>query len=57
MSGDPYVMTVHLAEGYRLEAAEVSGEKVDTDIAAPVASVRITPSATKVVEWKMTFAK
>jgi len=26
---DPYVMTVHLPEGFRLENAEVGGEKVE----------------------------
>ncbi len=55
--GDPYVLTVHLPKGFRLKSAEVSGEKVKIDAAAPVASVRIVPSATKVVNWQIQFAK
>lgn len=55
--GDPYVMTVHLPQGFRLNGAEVSGEKVEVANQAETASVRIVPSATKDVEWKMTFAR
>ncbi len=53
---DPYVMTVHLPEGFRLQGAEVSGEKVECANQTETATVRIIPSATKTVEWKMTFA-
>ncbi|HUT32554.1 MAG TPA: alpha-galactosidase [Planctomycetota bacterium] len=55
--GDPYVLTVHLPKGFRLERAEVVGEKVDCASQKETAAVRIAPSATKTVEWKMTFAK
>lgn len=55
--GDPYVMTVHLPEGFRIESAEVVGEKVETANQKETATIRIVPSATKTVEWRMTFAK
>jgi len=55
--GDPYVMTVHLPGGYRLESAEVGGEKVETERLTHTAAVRITPSATRTVNWRITFAK
>ena len=54
--GDPYVMTVHLPNGFRLQRAEVGGEMVEIANQTKTAAVRIAPSATKTVEWKMTFA-
>lgn len=54
---DPYVLTVHLPEGFRLEGAEVGGEKVEFMNQKETATVRIVPSATKTVEWRMTFVK
>ena len=55
--GDPYVLTVHLPEGFRLMGADVSGEKVEIANQTETVTVRIVPSATKTVEWKMKFAK
>ena len=55
--GDPYVLTVHLPQGFRIESAEVGGEKVESAGQTEIATVRIVPSATKTVEWKMTFAR
>ena len=52
---DPYVLTVHLPNGFRLGKAEVDGEKVEVRVEKPVASVRIVPSATKTVDWEMEF--
>ncbi len=52
---DPYVRTVHLPNSFRLEAAEVDGAKADIDNGKEIATIRIVPSATKTVEWKMTF--
>jgi hypothetical protein len=57
IGGDPYVLTVHLPEGLRLEGAEVTGEKVEIANQIEIATVRIVPSATRTVEWKMTFAR
>ncbi|MCK4292613.1 MAG: alpha-galactosidase [Planctomycetes bacterium] len=54
---DPYVMTVHLPMGFRLEAAEVEGAKAKIDNRKEIATVCVVPSATKTVEWKMTFAQ
>ena len=54
--GDPYVLTIHLPDGYKLRSAEVSGEKADAASQQETATVRIVPTATKTVEWKMKFA-
>ena len=53
--GDPYVLTVHVPEGYRLEGTEVAGEKAETARWKEIVSVRIVPSATKTVAWTLTF--
>ena len=50
-------MTVHLPQGFQLQSAEVSGEKVEIAHQTETATARIVPTATKTVEWKMTFAK
>ncbi|NQU22662.1 MAG: hypothetical protein HQ567_15405, partial [Candidatus Nealsonbacteria bacterium] len=55
--GDPYVLTVHLPEGSRLDSAVVEGEETEISNLKETATVRIVPSATKTVEWKMTFTK
>jgi len=56
LAGDPYVLTVHLPEGFRLQGAQVSGENVEFANQTDAATVRMVPSATKTVEWKMKFA-
>ena len=56
VTGDPYVLSVHVPAGYRLKSAEVGEEKVEARVEAPLASVRIVPSATKVVAWRIGFA-
>lgn len=55
--GDPYVLTVHLPEGFRLHGAEVGDEEVEFANQTVTATLRIVPSATKTVEWRMTFTK
>jgi len=57
VTGDPYVMTIHLPDGYRLGTAEVSGEKVVTKALPHTATVRIAPSASKTVDWRIRFAR
>ncbi len=52
---DPYVMTVHLPSGYRLESVEIEGVEAEIANRKEVATVRVVPSATKTVRWKMTF--
>ena len=54
---DPYVPTIHLPDGFRLESAEVGGEEVEIANQEETATVRIVPSATRTVQWKMTFAE
>jgi len=55
--GDPYVLTVHLPEGYRVKTAEIDGEKAGTENLGHTGIVRITPSATGTVNWRIAFAK
>jgi hypothetical protein len=57
VGGDPYVLTVHLPAGFKLKAAASSGEKVETTSQGATVSVRIIPSATGTVEWKLAFTK
>ncbi len=54
---DPYVMTIHLPEGFSLANAEVDGETVAIANQKETATVRVVPSATKTVEWKITFSR
>jgi len=54
---DPYVMTVHLPEGFRLRDIEADGESVEFTNQDETATVRIVSSATKTVEWKMKFTR
>jgi hypothetical protein len=56
VGGDPYVLTVHLPQGFRLGSAEVGGEKVEIASQKQTATVRFVPSATKAVVWKITCA-
>jgi hypothetical protein len=57
VAGDPYILTVHLPAGFKLKAAEVGGERAETASQTETATVRIIPSATKTVEWKLAFTK
>lgn len=55
VKGDPYVMTIHLPEGFRLKAAEADGKKVETEDLNRAVAVRINPSETKTVNWELAF--
>ncbi len=55
--GDPYVLTVYLPDGFRLESPGVSGEQAKIANWREIGTVRMVPSATKEVEWKMRFTK
>jgi hypothetical protein len=57
VAGDPYVLTAHLPEGFRLTSATVAGEKVGFSSGKESATVRLVPSATKVVEWTLKFGR
>jgi len=54
---DPYVLTVHVPEGFELTSAEFSGEKAEIANQQETATVRIVPSTTRTVDWKLTFSK
>jgi len=54
--GDPYVLTVHLPAGFRLETATVGGENVEWANREGTATVRVVPSATTTLDWEVTFA-
>ena len=55
--GDPYVLTVYLPQGFRLQGAEVGGETAEIANQAETATVRVVPSATRTVEWRLAFAR
>jgi len=57
VKGDPYVMTIHLPEGFRFMTAEADGEKVETENAGHSTTVRMIPSATKTANWRIAFAR
>ena len=57
VKGDPYVMAIHLPDGFRIRNAKMADEKVETKRQTRTAEVRMTPSATKTVDWKIEFAK
>jgi len=57
IEGDPYVLTIHLPDGFRLKSAKAGGEKVGTKQLTQTAEVRITPSATRTVDWAIRFVK
>jgi hypothetical protein len=57
VAGDPYVLTVHLPPGFQLKTAEAGGERAETASHGETATVRLIPSATKTVEWRIGFAK
>ena len=52
---DPYLLTVHLPEGFRLTSAEVDRKKVQIANQEQTATVRIVPSQTGSILWKMNF--
>ena len=57
VTGDPYTLTVHVPEGFKLAGAEIDGQKPQPRTHPPLASVRIVPPQTKVVTWQVHFAK
>jgi hypothetical protein len=57
VAGDPYVLTVHLPKGYRIEAAEVDGGKAEVVTRGETVAVRFVPPATKTVQWKVVCSK
>jgi len=56
VTGDSYVLSVYVPAGYRLKNAKVGGKKAEIANQKDTATVRIVPSATKTVNWRMTFA-
>jgi len=55
--GDPYVLTVHLPEDFCLTSVAVDGEEAEIDAQEQTATVRIVPSETGSIPWKMNFAR
>lgn len=55
--GDPYALTIHIPEGYQIDRADMAGETVETTRHQETATVRIIPSATGLVSWKIVFSK
>jgi hypothetical protein len=57
VSGDSYVLTVHLPDGFRVKEAVVTGEKAEIANQKETATVRIVSPATRTVAWTLTFAQ
>jgi len=55
--GDPYVLTVHLPDGFRLQSAQAGSEEAEIANQREIATVRIVPSKTGNIPWKMSFAR
>lgn len=56
VKGDPYNMTIYVPEGFRLKTAKADGEDIEKDYLNRIVIVRITPSATRTVSWKISFS-
>jgi len=54
---DPYILTVHLPQGFRLASGRAVGEKAEIANQKETATFRMVPSATKEVQWQLTFTK
>ena len=54
---DPYVLTVHLPDGFKLKHADMGGKKADVAHQDETATVRVVPAATGTIPWKLRFAK
>jgi hypothetical protein len=57
VAGDPYVLTVHLPDGFSLKSAAAAGAKPEVVDRNNTATIRFVPSKTRVVAWKMSFTK
>lgn len=55
VAGDPYVLTVHVPDGFQLTEAVTDAEKVAVVNRKETAAVRIVPSASKIVNWTIKF--
>jgi hypothetical protein len=56
VNGDPYLLTVHVPAGFKLEGAECAGERVEVAKRGEIVTMRIVPTATRTVEWRMKFS-
>jgi len=57
VEADPYVLTVHVPDGYRLKSAQFGGKDAEIERRGEVATVAIVPSATEELDWTITFSK
>ncbi len=57
VAGDPYMLTVHLPDGFQIKQATFAGEKAETVSQPATATIRILPAASRTLEWKMFFGK
>jgi alpha-galactosidase len=57
IAGDPYVLTIHLPDGFKVKSATASADKPEVTSGKEHATVRIIPSATKTLDWKMMFTR
>ena len=57
VEADPYVLTVHVPDGYRLKSARFGGKDAEIERRGETATVAIVPSATEELDWTITFSK
>jgi hypothetical protein len=55
VAGDPYVLTLHLPEGFQLSGVDAGSEDVEYANRGQIAEVRIVPSTSRTLAWKMSF--
>jgi hypothetical protein len=56
VKGDPYVLTVHVPRGFKLESAEAGGAKTEVVHQNETATVRVVSPATDDTPWTLHFA-
>ena len=54
---DPYIMTIYVPEGLCVKTVEAKDEDVETENLNRTAIVRMTPSVTRTVSWRIAFAE
>jgi len=52
---DPYVLTIHVPDGFRLATARVNGLNAEMENRKNIATVRVVPRKTGTVNWRLTF--
>ena len=57
VANDPYVLSIHLPDGFRVKSAQMDGKPVETKSIKGIATVKILPTSTKTIDWKIVVEK